>query len=40
LNEEQGITFAIVTHDISIGRRADRIIRMADGEIVGEEHPA
>jgi putative ABC transport system ATP-binding protein len=40
LNREQGITFAIVTHDISIGRRADRIIRMADGQIVGEEHPA
>jgi len=40
LNKEQGITFAIVTHDIGIGRRADRIIRMADGEIVGEEFPA
>jgi putative ABC transport system ATP-binding protein len=37
LNEEQQITFAIVTHDIGIGRQADRIIRMADGHIVGEE---
>ncbi|HEY8490471.1 MAG TPA: ABC transporter ATP-binding protein [Dehalococcoidia bacterium] len=40
LNREQGITFAIVTHDIGIGRRADRIVRMADGQIVGEEFPA
>ena len=40
LNQEQQITFAIVTHDIGIGRRADRIVRMADGEIVGEEYPA
>jgi putative ABC transport system ATP-binding protein len=40
LNQERQITFAIVTHDIGIGRRADRIIRMADGEIVGEEYPA
>jgi putative ABC transport system ATP-binding protein len=40
LNQEQQITFAIVTHDISIGRRADRIVRMADGQIVGEEYPA
>jgi putative ABC transport system ATP-binding protein len=39
LNEEQGITFALVTHDISIGRRADRIIRMSDGQIVSEEIP-
>ena len=40
LNQEQQITFAIVTHDIGIGRRADRIVRMADGQIVGEEYPA
>jgi putative ABC transport system ATP-binding protein len=40
LNQENRITFAIVTHDIGIGRRADRIVRMADGQIVGEEYPA
>jgi putative ABC transport system ATP-binding protein len=40
LNRENKVTFAIVTHDISIGRRADRIVRMADGQIVGEEFPA
>jgi len=40
LNRENQITFAIVTHDIGIGCRADRIVRMADGQIVGEEYPA
>jgi putative ABC transport system ATP-binding protein len=40
LNRDQQITFAIVTHDIGIGRQADRIVRMADGQIVGEEFPA
>ena len=37
LNREQGHTFLIVTHDISVGRATDRIVRMVDGEIVGEE---
>jgi putative ABC transport system ATP-binding protein len=40
LNQEQGITFAIVTHDISVGRRADKIIRMMDGRVVEEVYPA
>ena len=40
LNQEQGITFAIVTHDISVGRKADRIVRMMDGEIVEEIIPS
>jgi putative ABC transport system ATP-binding protein len=39
LNQEQGITFAIVTHDLGIGRRADRIVRMMDGQIVEEIVP-
>jgi putative ABC transport system ATP-binding protein len=37
LNREQGLTFLIVTHDISVGRATDRIVRMVDGQIVGEE---
>lgn len=37
LNHEQGLTFLIVTHDISIGRATDRIVRMTDGQIVDEE---
>jgi putative ABC transport system ATP-binding protein len=40
LNLDHGITFVLVTHDIGIGRRADRIIRMRDGAIEGEEYPA
>jgi putative ABC transport system ATP-binding protein len=39
LNQEQDVTFAIVTHDLGIGRRADRIVRMRDGEIVEEVIP-
>ena len=37
LNRERGLTFLIVTHDISIGRATDRIVRMVDGQIVDEE---
>ena len=37
LNLEHGLTFLIVTHDIAVGRRTDRIIRMVDGAIRGEE---
>ena len=38
LNEEKVQTFIIVTHDIAVGRRADRILRMADGQIVEEQY--
>jgi len=37
LNTERGLTFLIVTHDIAVGRKTDRIVRMVDGEIRGEE---
>ena len=40
LNQERGVTFALVTHDISVGRRAHRIVRMMDGRIVDEVIPA
>ena len=36
LNKEKVQTFVIVTHDLAVGRRGDRILRMADGEIVEE----
>jgi putative ABC transport system ATP-binding protein len=36
LNERIGLTVVIVTHDPAIGDRCDRIIRMRDGQIVGE----
>jgi ABC-type lipoprotein export system ATPase subunit len=38
LNRERGLSFLIVTHDIGVGRKTDRIIRMVDGRIVDEEH--
>jgi len=39
LNRQQGLTLVLVTHDIGVGRKADRIIRMMDGEIVDEVYP-
>jgi putative ABC transport system ATP-binding protein len=40
LNRAQGLTVVVVTHDPGVGARCDRIVRMRDGEIVGEERPA
>jgi putative ABC transport system ATP-binding protein len=37
LNQERGFTFVIVTHDIGVGRRTDRIVRMLDGQVVEEQ---
>jgi ABC-type lipoprotein export system ATPase subunit len=37
LNKEQGRTFVIVTHDEQVGALCDRIVRMRDGKIVGQE---
>ena len=37
LNRERGLTFLIVTHDISVGRATDRIVRMVDGQVVDDE---
>jgi putative ABC transport system ATP-binding protein len=37
LNRERGHTFVIVTHDIAVGRRTDRIVRMLDGRVVDEQ---
>lgn len=39
LNRENGLTFVVVTHDIAVGRRAQRIVRMVDGRIVEELYP-
>ena len=38
LNVERGLSFLIVTHDIAVGRKTDRIIRMLDGSVVEEQH--
>ena len=37
LNQEQGHTFVLVTHDASVAARAHRTIRMRDGLIEGDE---
>ncbi|MFC1924826.1 ABC transporter ATP-binding protein [Chloroflexota bacterium] len=36
LNKEKSQTFVIVTHDMAVGRKTNRILRMADGQIVEE----
>jgi len=37
LNRQRGLTFVVVTHDIGVGRRMNRIIRMLDGRVVDEQ---
>jgi putative ABC transport system ATP-binding protein len=37
LNVERGVSFLIVTHDLSVGRKGDRLVRMVDGQIVEEQ---
>jgi putative ABC transport system ATP-binding protein len=37
LNLERGVSFLIVTHDLSVGRKADRLVRMVDGQVVEEQ---
>jgi ABC-type lipoprotein export system ATPase subunit len=37
LNVERGVSFLIVTHDVLVGRKADRLVRMVDGQIVEEQ---
>jgi putative ABC transport system ATP-binding protein len=37
LNTGRGLTIVLVTHDRGVGEQCDRIVRMQDGEIVGED---
>ena len=37
LNLERGLSFLIVTHDLAVGGRTDRIVHMLDGAVVDEQ---
>src|SRR5690606_41965107 len=39
LSDNHGWTIVLVTHDEGVGNMCDRIVRMRDGEIVGEDIP-
>jgi putative ABC transport system ATP-binding protein len=37
LNQQEGATLILVTHDVSLTNRADRIVSLRDGKIVADE---
>ena len=39
LRRARGLTLLVVTHDVAIAARADRIVRMLDGRSAGEQLP-
>jgi len=39
LNETAGTTLVLVTHDQTLARRTQRILRLRGGKVIGEEHP-
>jgi putative ABC transport system ATP-binding protein len=36
MNQEQGVTFVLVTHDLEVAQRANRIIRLKDGHVLSD----
>jgi putative ABC transport system ATP-binding protein len=39
LHRQEGITLVMITHDPGVARYCQRIIRLMDGQVVGEERP-
>jgi putative ABC transport system ATP-binding protein len=37
LNDEQGKTFVVITHDPAVAQMTDRLIQLQDGMIIGEK---
>jgi lipoprotein-releasing system ATP-binding protein len=40
LNREGGLTMIMVTHDVSVAARADRVVRLSEGHIVDWPRPS
>jgi putative ABC transport system ATP-binding protein len=40
LQRRQGATLLLITHDVALARRCDRIVRLADGRVIAEERAA
>ncbi len=37
LNEKQGVTFVVVTHDLNVARQTRRVLVMADGKLIRDD---
>jgi putative ABC transport system ATP-binding protein len=37
LDREEGVTFALVTHDLELAAQTDRMIRLKDGKVISDQ---